>query len=108
MGPDPEQFIQEVIFEFQDIRIFYKLIYGDKMPNQTTSFFERMKRGPLMCDKLELTPWTPAPPLDYDADFGTLNLLECPDFVERQFSCLQPLPKSSIPFMPTVCECKET
>jgi hypothetical protein len=53
------------------------------MPNQTTSFYERMKKGPLLCDKLDLTPWNPPPPIDYDADFGTLNLLESPDFVER-------------------------
>lgn len=47
-----------------------------------------MKKGPLGCDKVALTQWTPAPPMDFDSDYGTLNLVECSDFLEREFSCL--------------------
>ncbi|CAK57382.1 unnamed protein product (macronuclear) [Paramecium tetraurelia] len=109
MGPDPEIFIAESIFEFPEInvKLFYRLIFGDKMLGQNMSFYEKMKKGPLGCDGLNLTQWIPAPPMDFDSDYGTQNLLDGPDFLEREFSCIQPLPKSSIPFMPTKCDCKE-
>ncbi|CAD8112020.1 unnamed protein product [Paramecium sonneborni] len=109
LGSDPEIFISENIFEFPEInvKLFYRLIFGDKMPGQNLTFYEKMKKGPLGCDGLTLTQWIPAPPIDFDSDYGTQNLLDGPDFIEREFNCIQPLPKSSIPFMPTKCECKE-
>ena len=47
-----------------------------------------MKKGTLGCDGLCLSQWTPAPPIDFDSEYGTQNLLEVPDFVEREFSCI--------------------
>lgn len=57
MGPDPNIFVADYLFEFPliNIKLFFKLIYGDKMPGQNISFYEKMKLGPLGCDKVALT-----------------------------------------------------
>lgn len=42
---NPKHFIEETIFEFPEIplRLFFKIIYGDKLPNQSNTYYERSK-----------------------------------------------------------------
>ena len=68
--PNPPVLIVEHIFAHPELtlRLFYKLLFSDRSPNQTLCFYEKMKLNAVKCTDINLTKWVPDPPLEFDPD----------------------------------------